>query len=71
LKLRWTRLRTLFLVTGVVSVVLYVSAQEVEQIFGSGLLEAALTTGFAFSLIAVVLRGLLDWARKDTETFGK
>ncbi len=44
MKLRWTRLRALLFVTGVFSLILLVFAEEVAQISGSGLLEAALTT---------------------------
>jgi len=43
-------LKILLLVTGVLSVVLFVSAEEVEQTATPSLLEAALTTGFALSL---------------------
>ena len=71
LKLRWTRLRTLLFVTGVVSIVLFVSAEEVEQISGTGLLEAALTTGFAFSLIAFVLIGSVGLGRKGMRDIRK
>ena len=71
LKLRWTILRTLLFVTGVVSIVLFVSAEEVEQISGTGLLEAALTTGFAFSLIAFVLIGSVGLGRKGMRDIRK
>ena len=71
MKLRWTRLRTLLFVTGVVSIVLFVSAEEVEQISGTGLLEAALTTGFAFSLIAFVLIGSVGLGRKGMRDIRK
>ena len=57
--------------TGVVSVVLFVSAEEVGQISGSGLLEAALTTGFAFSLIAFVLIGSVGLGKKGLRDFRK
>jgi hypothetical protein len=69
--LRLTRLRTLLLVTGVVSVVFFVSAQEVGQISGSGLLEATLTTAFAFSLVAFVLMGSVGLGRKGLRDIRK
>jgi len=71
LKLRWTRLRTLLFVTGVVSIVLLVSAEEVEQISGTGLLEAVLSTGFAFSLIAFVLTGSVGLGKKGLRDIRK
>ena len=64
LKLRWIRLRTLLLVTGVFSLILLASAEEVGQISGSGLLEAALTTGFALSLISFLVIGSVGQGKK-------
>ncbi len=71
MKLRWTRLRTLLSVTGVVSAVLFVSAEEVDQISGTGLLEAALTTGFAFFLVAFVLIGSVGLGKKGLRDIRK
>ena len=64
MKLRWTRLRTLLFVTGVFSLILLVFAEEVAQISGSGLLEAALTTGFALSLISFLVIGSVGLGKK-------
>ncbi len=64
MKLRWTRLRTLLLVTGVFSLILLASAEEVAQISGSGLLETALTTGFALSLISFLVIGSVGLGKK-------
>ena len=61
---RWNRLRILLLVTGVSSVVLFASAEEVEGIEGPSLVEAALTTGFTFSLIAFLLVGSVGLGKK-------
>jgi len=71
LKLRSTRLRTLLLVSGVFSLILLVFAEEVGQISGSGLLEAALTTGFAFSLVAFVLIGSVGLGKKGLRDIRK
>ena len=62
--LRWTRLRTLLFVTGVFSLILLVFAEEVAQISGSGLLETALTTGFALSLISFLVIGSVGQGKK-------
>ena len=64
MKLRWTRLKTLLFVTGVFSLILLVFAEEVAQISGSGLLEAALTTGFALSLISFLVIGSVGQGKK-------
>jgi hypothetical protein len=57
--------------TGVFSAVLFVSAEEVGQISGSGLLEAVLTTGFAFSLTAFVLIGSVGLGKKGLRDIRK
>ncbi len=57
-------LKILLVVTGVLSVVLLVSAEELEQISGPSLLEAALTTGFALSLSAFFLIIALGSSKK-------
>src|SRR5437016_6325978 len=64
LKLRWISLRTLLLVTGVFSLILLLFAEEVAQISGSGLLEAALTIGFALSLISFLVIGSIGLGKK-------
>ena len=64
MKLRWTRLRTLLFVTGLFSLILLIFAEEVAQISGSGLLETALTTGFALSPISFLVVGSVGLGKK-------
>ena len=71
LKLRWTSLSTLLFVTGVFALILLVFAEEMGQSSGSGLLEAALTTGFAFFLVAFVLIGSVGLGKKGLRDIRK